>query len=114
MESPGLLYKHYAPNSKCILVYSDDTNKLIELIKENMTKKTLIIGSSKLMNISCYKYLNYGDDLVDIAHNIFTLLRKADTYNPDLIIIEGVKKEGLGLDIMNRLLRSSSFNYLEK
>ena len=47
-------------------------------------------------------------------HNIFTILRKVDKEDIDYIIIEGVKKEGLGLAIMNRLIRSVSFNYLEK
>lgn len=114
VESPGLLYKHYAPNAKCLLVYSNNLENLIDLINKNKTSKTLIIGSSKLANISCYKYLNYGDDLVSIAHNIFHLLRESDKYDVDLIIIEGVKKEGIGLAIMNRLLRSCSFNYIEK
>lgn len=47
-------------------------------------------------------------------HEIFTLLRKVDQENIDYIIIEGVKKEGLGLAIMNRLIRSVSFNYIEE
>ena len=84
------------------------------LVNKHKKGKTLIIGSNKLQNIPCYKYLNYGDNLESIAHNIFHLLREADTYKPDLIIIEGVKKEGLGLAIMNRLLRTCSFNYLEQ
>ena len=33
---------------------------------------------------------------------------------PDLIIIEGVKKEGIGIAIMNRLIRAASYNYIEK
>ena len=43
-----------------------------------------------------------GDSLEEISKNIFTLLRKVDSYNVDLVIIEGVKKEGLGLAIMIR------------
>ena len=66
-----------------------------------------------LKKISCYKFINYGDTLEEISHNLFSLLRKCDTYHADLIIIEGVKKEGLGLAIMNRLIRTSSFNYQE-
>ena len=114
VESPGLLYKHYAPNCKCLLVYSDNIDKLKELINQNKTSKTLLIGSNNISNIDCFKYLNYGNSYDEIARNIFHLLREADTYNPDLIIIEGVKKEGLGLAIMNRLLRTCSFNYQEK
>ena len=115
VESPGMKYKHYAPNNKCVLVYSNDEKKLKEIIEEIKEEKTLIIGSNKLKEqIDCYKYLSYGSSLEDISHNIFTLLRKADTYEPNLIIIEGVKKEGLGIAIMNRLIRAASYNYIEK
>lgn len=114
VESPGMMYKHYAPNTKCILVYSKDLDILKELVKNNIKNKTIILGSSKLKNISCYKYVNYGDNLDSISHNLFSLLRYCDTLKGDLIIIEGVEKVGLGLAIMNRLIRTSSFNYIEK
>jgi len=116
VESPGMKYKHYAPNTKCILIYSDKSNNLIKSIEENITNNTLIIGCEENKNLFNCKYLSYGSkyNLNDISHNIFTLLRKADKYNPDLIIIEGVKKEGLGIAIMNRLIRAAGYNYIEK
>ena len=113
VESPGMLYKHYAPNTKCLLIYGKDKNKLINEINKNLTNKTIILGSNKLKDIKCFKYVNYGDDLETISHNLFSLLRLCDTYNGDLIIIEGVEKVGLGLAIMNRLIRTSNFNYIE-
>lgn len=113
VESPGMLYRHYAPMTKCLLVYASDFNKLKQLVIENLTSKTIILGSSKLKSIPCYKFLDYGETLEEISHNIFSLLRKCDKYKADLIIIEGVKKEGLGLAIMNRLIRTSNFNYKE-
>ena len=54
-----------------------------------------------------------GETLEEISKNIFTLLRKVDNYKADLVIIEGVSPEGLGLAIMNRLIRSCSHNYIE-
>lgn len=115
VESPGMKYKHYAPHNKCILVYNDDQNKLIDLVKNNIKDKTLIIGNENNKNqYICYKFLSYGTTLEDISHNIFSLLREADKYEPDLIIIEGVKKQGLGIAIMNRLIRASSYNYIEE
>ena len=44
---------------------------------------------------------------------MFALLRKADTYNSELILIEGVEKEGLGLAIMNRLIRACAHEFIE-
>ena len=110
--SPGMKYKHYAPKSECKLIYFNDYNKLVTYFKENSDSDTVIIGSNKLRNILCKKFLYYGDSLNEIGHNIFTLLRKADIYNPKIILIEGVSTNNLGLAIMNRLIRSCNYNYI--
>ena len=114
--SPGMKYRHYSPNTKCVLVYSKDKikmiNKINELINEN--KNVLVLGTtSNLEKYNCKEKLDMGDSLEEISHNIFTLLRKVDSYNVDLVIIEGVEKEGLGLAIMNRLIRACSHQYIE-
>lgn len=114
--SPGMKYRHYAPNTKCLLVYSDDKNKLVERINEEikLEKNVLVLGRTN--NLDKYKTdnkLDMGNSLEDISKNIFTLLRKVDKYNVDLVIIEGVKREGLGLAIMNRLIRACEHNYIE-
>lgn len=115
-KSPGMKYKHYAPSKEAILIYSEKEDKLIQAIKENIRPKTAIIGCEEHQNLflNC-KYFSYGsqNDYEQIMRHIFTLLRKVDQADIDYIIIEGVKKEGLGLAIMNRLIRSVSFNYLE-
>lgn len=114
--SPGMKYRHYAPNTKCLLVYSNDESKLIDKINEQMQleKNVLVLGRTR--NLDKYKTenkLDMGDSLEEISKNIFTLLRKVDKYNVNLVIIEGVKKEGLGLAIMNRLIRACEHNYIE-
>ena len=114
--SPGMKYRHYAPNTKCLLVYSDDNNKLVEKINEEieLEKNVLVLGRTS--NLSKYKTqnkLDMGESLEEISKNIFTLLRKVDKYKVNLVIIEGVKKEGLGLAIMNRLIRACEHNYIE-
>ena len=54
-----------------------------------------------------------GETLEEISKNIFTLLRKVDKYKVGLVIIEGVESKGLGLAIMNRLIRACEHNYIE-
>lgn len=109
--SPGMKYTHYAPVSKCELIYGEDKKKVIDYFTKQTNDNSVIIGSSLLKNIKCRKYLYYGDSLEEISHNIFRLLREADKYNPSIILIEGVSREGLGLAIMNRLIRASGYNY---
>ncbi len=105
VESPGMLYKHYAPKTKCILVSKE---KLVDEIKKY--GKAIVISN---MKVNCYKHIDYGNDLVSIAHNIFKLLRYADKLNGDVILIEAVEANGLGLAIMNRLIRTCEYNYIK-
>ena len=106
VESPGMLYKHYSPKTKCVLV---DKEKIDEVRKNY--HNPIIFGDSTINgdNVICY-----GDNKVSIAHNIFKLLREADEKNSDVIIIQAVDLEGLGLAIMNRLIRTCEYNYIRK
>lgn len=109
--SPGMKYKHYAPNTKCVLVYSKDNNKMISKMKELENSNSLVITSEK--NKHLFKNsISYGNTLEEISHNIFTILRSVDKHNYDIVIIEGVECTGLGLAIMNRLIRACSYNYI--
>ncbi len=117
--SPGMKYRHYAPNSRCVLVYSKNTQKMCDKINEiasgynNVTVISADENKEKYMpaNVICY---GKKDDLNQISKNIFGILRKVDKLNPNLVIIEGVEKKGIGLAIMNRLIRACSHEYIEK
>lgn len=113
--SPGIKYKHYAPVTKCLLVYSKDEGKLVQTINENIEGKRAVVicKSQNIEKYSAEYKLDMGKTLEEITNNIFSLLRKADKYNAEIIAIEGVPKDGLGLAIMNRLLRACSHNYIE-
>lgn len=118
--SPGMKYKHYAPNAECILVYSKDNEKMIAKIKEMAKTKNRVTIISCKENIEQYKEvtnsiinIGYCKDLNEISQNIFSALREVDKIMPDLVIIEGVKQEGVGLAIMNRLIRACGNNYIE-
>ncbi len=116
-ESPGMKYKHYAPNKKCILIYNDSEQKQIELVNKNISDGCIVIGFNEHKeHIKTNKFINFGsiNDLEELSHNMFKILRSVDNIEGDLVIIEGVKKEGLGLAIMNRLLKASNYNYIEK
>ena len=112
-------YRHYAPNTKCMMVYSKDENKLINKINEITNemleegKKVLVL--SKLEHLDKYiskNKWNMGKNLNEVAKNIFTLLRKVDKEKVDIVIIEGVGEKDLGLAITNRLIRACEYNYI--
>jgi len=111
--SPGMKYKHYAPNTKAILVYSEDNEKMIAKINELSNENTVVIVTTKNADKYNSKTLIMGNNLEEISKNIFSTLRKADKLKADLIIIEGVKSEKLGTAIMNRLIKACSYNYID-
>lgn len=116
--SPGMKYRHYAPKAKCVLVYSEDNDKMINKIKDiakECIAPCIICAEENLKEYGDIKTLCYGhkENLEEISKNIFTLLRKTDKENINLVIIEGVRKEGLGIAIMNRLIRACSYNFFE-
>lgn len=119
VASPGMKYRHYAPNTKCVMVYSKDEEKMIEEIneiikqKEQENKEVLVIGKKEhLDNYLAKRKWNMGETLEQVAKNIFTLLRKVDKEQVDLVIIEGVGEKELGLAITNRLIRACAYNYI--
>lgn len=116
--SPGTKYKHYYPNIKCVLIYSENNDKIVSKINElySINENSLIICSNENSEkYNCENKITYGSkyNLNEISHNIFQTLRKVDSFHCDIVYIEGVSKEGLGLAIMNRLLRACGFDYIE-
>ena len=119
VASPGMKYRHYAPNTKCMMVYSKDEDKLINKINEITNemledgKQVLVLG--KLEHLDKYISINkwsMGKNINEVAKNIFTLLRKVDKQKVDIVIIEGVGEGGFGLAITNRLIRACEYNYI--
>ena len=116
--SPGMKHRHYAPRTNCILVYHPEPEKLISAISSliQKTPNCLVISTSE--NKDCYgdvPVLDIGsrNNLEEISQNIFSTLRKVDAYHVDQVIIEGVAKSGLGLAIMNRLIRACEYRFYD-
>jgi L-threonylcarbamoyladenylate synthase len=59
------------------------------------------------------KSLGSRKDMTTIAKNLFRLLREFDEEKVDVIIAEGIRPQGLGLAVMNRLRRAANFNIIK-
>ena len=121
VESPGMKYRHYAPETKCTLVnYENDLDQIFYLKRKirEVSEEVVVIGFSEhkeKLQLPEEKFIEIGskNDLEKYAREIYSALRKADKLSPKLILIEGVKREGIGIAIMNRLLRAASYDILE-
>ncbi len=114
-KSPGQKYKHYAPVAECYTfagaldIIVKNINKKI---RENKDKKIAVLATEETKDDyeGAYIVINLGsrDNLIEVAHNLFEALRQCDDEKVDTIYAEGFEFRGLGVGIMNRLLKASS------
>ena len=123
-ESPGMKYRHYAPETPLELIEArdyDDINlyssKVLEIAERHRSRrlKVVILASRE----TGHKYAERGfrvielgsrKNLYEVARNLFNSLRAVDSLGVDLAIVEGFEERGLGLTIMNRLRKAARQN----
>jgi L-threonylcarbamoyladenylate synthase len=120
-KCPGMKYRHYAPNTKFILVEKTNpayiSTEMYKLIVRNETHKikTAVICSRELYKILShhkYKYVHFfiigsEKNLTPLAHDIFKTLRDLDHKNYDCILMGACPDKGIGMAIMNRLRKAA-------
>ena len=113
IESPGMKYRHYAPNTKCVLIVDNEIEK-INMLLENGDNILVLGFDEDKKYINTDKFLSMGSrkNLNLVSKNLFSNLRKIDFYNCDYAVIEGLEKVNLGLSIMNRLIRACENNVI--
>lgn len=115
-KSPGMKYKHYAPDCDMIIV-SGKTRNVIKYINDKSNdyikrgKKVGIISTRE--NVKAYtqgEVLDIGssENLNEIASKLFFILREFDKMKVDYIFSEGFTNEKIGLAIMNRLKKAAN------
>ena len=128
--SPGMKYKHYAPNAEVVCVRGEPeavAKKLNALYREAeragrsceimMTEnlQRLIQSTNALKHLykekSCV-ILGDRDHPEELCAKLFYELRELDK-TADLILAEGIETDHYGLAYMNRLLRAAGFQVFE-
>jgi L-threonylcarbamoyladenylate synthase len=108
--SPGMKYKHYAPEIPLWLVYGDH-EKLQETVnlERNKGKKVAVLATEQtLEKLESDLKLSLGKSMEEVAHRLYDNLRKLTVTDADLIIAESFKEEGLGVAVMNRLKKAAT------
>ena len=95
VASPGMKYKHYAPEARVVLTRSDGKALLADALAHGVRAEL------------------FGDERAEVqAHELFARLRQADEMGLELVIFSAPSCDGVGLSVMNRLLRASAFTVL--
>ena len=128
-KSPGMKYKHYAPNADMTLVCGDTLSIVKKIMKlsgdelaQSSNKKRIgIMATDQTLpfySMHCSEerpvVISAGDrsNPSTIAAKIFSVLRTFDRKNVDAIYAEGVDSTQVGEAIMNRLERAASGNLI--
>jgi L-threonylcarbamoyladenylate synthase len=102
--SPGMKYRHYAPEKKLILARSEE-----KILKACEGGDALFIGSSEMARKVNSESVILGSraDLYEVARNLFPSFRNLDKSKYSWGIIESFEERGIGLAIMNRINKAT-------
>ncbi len=118
-KAPGMKYTHYSPKAKVIVFEGDITNIInkINEIKEVEEKEGYIVGvlaSEETSHHYSGHVMTIGsrEKMTTVAKLLFHALRSFDKTNVDIILAESFDKEGIGLAVMNRMIKSAGYNII--
>ena len=109
--SPGMKYRHYAPDAPLVLLEGTPDAILSFLKQEQKTRRCAVLCyEEEIPELDKARLFSVGhsDDLASHAKLLFRYLREADRTNPDVIYAHLPPKEGLGLALYNRMIRAAA------
>lgn len=101
-KSPGMKYKHYAPNAPMIVFEGDPDDVRMAIVEEKILREER--GERVVALLFDEK------DEKTAAQKFFAILREADKSNADVILAAALPEEGIGFSVMNRMLKSAGYN----
>ena len=119
--SPGMMYRHYAPKGNLTLIHGepdavrDACRKLYAEAVAQGENACILALEERLDGYEGCQTLTIGSlaHPETIAHTLFAALRRMDDEGVDTMLCEAIDTSGIGLAIMNRMVRAASFHVLE-
>lgn len=117
-KSPGMKYKHYSPDTKVLMVHTQDWADAINWAKTKGLRVGVIAGpkvAEETRFDTAAVYMFHDDSVEAAAKGLFAGLRGLDEpmLGLDLIFVQVFPNEGLGVAYMNRLKKAAAQNYFE-
>lgn len=110
-KSPGMKYKHYAPEAEVVVVEGDIKmvrGKIGELIKGTQNKRIGVLAMDGADYPAADVVLPAGADNQEYANRLFDALREFDRRGVDIVFAEFSGDMGYGLAVKNRLYRAAA------
>lgn len=110
--SPGMKYKHYSPKANVTIIVGSLEAFTKYVAEHNGDNVYAMLYDSDAAKYP-YKYMTYGDTSEEQAAQLFGVLRHADEIGAEQVYARCPSREGVGLAVYNRLLRSAGFEVIE-
>jgi L-threonylcarbamoyladenylate synthase len=111
-RSPGTRYRHYSPRARVLLLQEAQTETLLAAVAaalDHRERVGCLLHRLEAGGIPpSVKVTRLGESVADYAQGLFSALRALDRLGLDVIVVEGVREEGLGVAVMDRLRRAAS------
>lgn len=114
--SPGMKYRHYAPDAPLVLLSGDDERVLSFLQEEQKADGCVILCyDEEIPYLQPDGLLPVGpkNDLGMQAHMLFSRLRESDSLGARVVYAHLPPKNGLGLALYNRMIRAAAHTVKE-
>lgn len=115
-KSPGMKYKHYAPQAPMYLVEGSPEflQQLINQYKAEGKKVAVLTTEERKHVYEADKIVSCGKrtDLSTVAQHLYDALRAFDEEDVDIILSETFPTTGIGLAIMNRLMKAAGHHLI--
>lgn len=113
--SPGMRHRHYAPKARMTLL-KGSPNARADYVRQALKTQQDAWVLAMADNLPLYEGLpvhSLGEDHEKAAHRLFYLLRQADDQGVKRIFAEAPEATGLGLALLNRMLRAAEFDLIQ-
>lgn len=110
-RSPGTRYRHYSPRARVLLLEEAETGLLQTAVTAALQRNERVGCLLHRLETGdlppSVRVARVGGSVEDYAQRLFAALRALDTLNLDLIVVEGIPAQGLGVAVMDRLRRAA-------
>ena len=109
-KSPGLKYKHYAPQTQVLILSGTFEERSVYAEKLSKTKKIGLLDFDDVPRIcksAVFSSLGNSKNPLDATHRLFAALRELDKKDIDIILAPEISDEGVWSAVKNRLYRAA-------
>tara|TARA_B100001971_G_C18264958_1_gene591128 strand:+ start:3175 stop:4149 length:975 start_codon:yes stop_codon:yes gene_type:complete len=107
-KSPGMQHRHYAPNLRTIPVAPDAWTQTMDEWRNSDKHIGILCHQTAVKNESVSFYRHVPGTHEEYAKGLFAAFLDAEAANIDVLLVETVKEQGVGIAIMDRIRRTQA------